>query len=349
MSEQKIDSNKIVLLAKKPGTTSFSSLFTIKHAFNTTKVGHTGTLDSFASGLLVVCAGSLTKLASRITEFDKSYEAVIKFGEETDTLECTGQVVRTAPRPSLEELKDALNKFSGIIMQIPPLFSAIHVDGKRASDLIRKGKKAEIPARPVTVFSSEILETKFDENNKILAARISFSVSKGTYIRSLARDIANECGSAAYLAGLLRTKVGKFNLQDAAGFSALEEFTIENAFKTAEKTIEMEKNALENKKNHIHEKHQISEEEILLQKECVSRSVSMNEELASLCGFGILILKNQKISAFDNGQKLHSDMFINSPFSIKENVAAVFTEDKVFKGVLEKNNQGYFGYGFVLH
>ena len=87
MSEQKIDSNKIVLLAKKPGTTSFSSLFTIKHAFNTTKVGHTGTLDSFASGLLVVCAGSLTKLASRITEFDKSYEAVIKFGEQTDPLE----------------------------------------------------------------------------------------------------------------------------------------------------------------------------------------------------------------------------------------------------------------------
>lgn len=349
MAEQKIDSNKIVLFAKQPGKTSFSSLFTIKHAFNTTKVGHTGTLDSFASGLLVVCAGSLTRLAGRITEFDKTYQAVIKFGEETDTLECTGSVIKTAELPTEASLSSAVKKFSGQIMQIPPSFSAIHIDGKRASDLVREGKSAEIPARPVTVFSSNILETKLNENGRVEACRIEFSVSKGTYIRSLARDIAKECGSAGHLVGLLRTKVGNFDLKDAAGFEALEEFNIQNAFASALKTIQMEKQAEENKKNKVQGKRKITQEELNLQKECVKKAVSMDEELARLCGFGVLSLKDSKVTAFDNGQKLHSDMFTSSPFDIKENFAAVFTQAKVFKGVLEKNAQGYFGYGFVIH
>lgn len=353
-----MNQNRIVLLAKKPGLTSFSSLFTVKHAFKTSKVGHTGTLDSFAAGLLVVCVGSLTRLAGRITEFGKTYRAVIKFGEETDTLECTGNVVRTALLPTEAQLAAAVKKYTGKIMQQPPTFSAIHIDGKRSSDLARSGKSAEIPFRQVEVFSSEIQEIMFagtsdsdSENDKkrVLACCIEFSVSKGTYIRSLARDIAIECGSAGHLVGLLRTKVGNFCLEDAAGFSDLEEFNIENAFIAAEKTRRIEQVSIENKKNNIRIKAEPDESERELENQCVKKSVPMTKELASLCGFGSLVLAEGKIVLFENGAKLHSDMFTTSPFEIKEKNAAVFTLSGDFKGLLEKNEKGYFTYSFVVH
>lgn len=353
-----MNQNRIVLLAKKPGLTSFSSLFTVKHAFKTSKVGHTGTLDSFAAGLLVVCVGSLTRLAGRITEFGKTYRAVIKFGEETDTLECTGNVVRTALLPTEAQLAAAVKKYTGKIMQQPPTFSAIHIDGKRSSDLARSGKSAEIPFRQVEVFSSEIQEIMFagtsdsdSENDKkrVLACCIEFSVSKGTYIRSLARDIAIECGSAGHLVGLLRTKVGNFCLEDAAGFSDLEEFNIENAFIAAEKTRRIEQVSIENKKNNIRIKTEPDESERELENQCVKKSVPMTKELASLCGFGSLVLAEGKGVLFENGAKLHSDMFTTSPFEIKEKNAAVFTLSGDFKGLLEKNEKGYFTYSFVVH
>lgn len=353
-----MNQNRIVLLAKKPGLTSFSSLFTVKHAFKTSKVGHTGTLDSFAAGLLVVCVGSLTRLAGRITEFGKTYRAVIKFGEETDTLECTGNVVRTALLPTEAQLAAAVKKYTGKIMQQPPTFSAIHIDGKRSSDLARSGKSAEIPFRQVEVFSSEIQEIMFagtsdsdSENDKkrVLACCIEFSVSKGTYIRSLARDIAIECGSAGHLVGLLRTKVGNFCLEDAAGFSDLKEFNIENAFIAAEKTRRIEQVSIENKKNNIRIKTEPDESERELENQCVKKSVPMTKELASLCGFGILVLAEGKSVLFENGAKLHSDMFTTSPFEIKEKNAAVFTLSGDFKGLLEKNEKGYFTYSFVVH
>lgn len=353
-----MNQNRIVLLAKKPGLTSFSSLFTVKHAFKTSKVGHTGTLDSFAAGLLVVCVGSLTRLAGRITEFGKTYRAVIKFGEETDTLECTGNVVRTALLPTEAQLAAAVKKYTGKIMQQPPTFSAIHIDGKRSSDLARSGKSAEIPFRQVEVFSSEIQEIMFagtsdsdSENDKkrVLACCIEFSVSKGTYIRSLARDIAIECGSAGHLVGLLRTKVGNFCLEDAAGFSDLEEFNIENAFIAAEKTRRIEQVSIENKKNNIRIKTEPDESELELENQCVKKSVPMTKELASMCGFGSLVLAEGKNVLFENGAKLHSDMFTTSPFEIKEKNAAVFTLSGDFKGLLEKNEKGYFTYSFVVH
>lgn len=343
-----MNQNRIVLLAKKPGITSFSSLFTVKRAFNTTKVGHTGTLDSFASGLLVVCVGSLTRLAGKITEFNKSYEAVIKFGEETDTLECIGKVVKTAPLPTEEKLFKAIKQNTGKLMQIPPAFSAIRVNGKRSSDLVRNGQQAEIKPREIQVFSSEIKEILYDSQKKVSACRIAFNVSKGTYIRSLARDIAKDCGSVAHLVGLLRTKVGNFELKNAAGFFELNEFNIENAFIEAEKTKEKERLIQENKKNNIHVKKEISKDKLLLEKECVSCSVPMTKNLAIQCGFGCLTLKNGKANLFENGAKLKSDMFTTSPFEQKEQYAAVFTESEDFKGLLEKNESGYFRYAFVV-
>ena len=217
--------SSLVLLAKCPGRTSFSSLFSVKHALGTKKVGHTGTLDSFAEGLLVVCTGALTRIASRITAFDKEYEAVIAFGSETDTLDPYGAAVRTAPLPSKESFVDAFNAFKGELMQKPPAFSALHVDGKRASDLARKGIEVDVPERKINVFSSHIKEIQ-EKDGLVEYAHVVFHVSKGTYIRSLARDIAGACGSAAHLIGLRRTKVGSFRLEDAAGYGLLEPFSI---------------------------------------------------------------------------------------------------------------------------
>ena len=209
MKKTNSDISGIVLLAKQAGLTSFSSLSSVKRALGTTKVGHTGTLDSFADGLLVVLVGKLTHLVPHITNFDKTYIALIEFGSETDTLEPTGQVVKTGKIPAKEEVESVLPKFLGEIDQIPPAYSALHVDGKRASDLMREGKSVELKPRKITISSIILL----DFTDKF--ARIEVSCSKGTYIRSLARDIALACGTVAHLKELKRTRVGPFKLEDA--------------------------------------------------------------------------------------------------------------------------------------
>lgn len=209
MKKNNSDISGIVLFAKQTGITSFSSLSSVKRALGTTKVGHTGTLDSFADGLLVVLVGKLTHLVPHITNFDKTYEALIEFGTETDTLEPTGVVVKTGRIPSRQEVESVLPEFLGETDQVPPAYSALHVDGKRASDLIREGKSVELKARKITISSIKLLD--FSEKY----ARIEVSCSKGTYIRSLARDIAQKCGTVAHLKELRRTRVGPFLLKDA--------------------------------------------------------------------------------------------------------------------------------------
>ncbi len=230
----------IILYDKKPGVTSFSALGKIKKVLDTKKVGHTGTLDLFAQGLLVVCVGSLTRLDGLITAFDKEYEAKIIFGEQTDTLDPTGQVVKTAPLPTLAALKESLKKFTGKIMQRPPEFSAIKIGGKRASDLTRSGKEAALPERPIEVYEAELLDYEASCGDGgvnevfVKSARVRFLVSKGTYIRSLARDIGLDCASAGRLETLKRTRVGSFNLSDAVdedsiGASSLRQMDAETA------------------------------------------------------------------------------------------------------------------------
>lgn len=331
----------VVLFAKRPGSTSFSSLFTIKHSLKTSKVGHTGTLDSFASGLLVVCVGPLTRLASRITDFDKTYEAIIQFGKETDTLEWTGNVVKTTELPSLENVENAIKSFVGNIMQKPPVFSAIRLDGKRASDLVREGEFVEIPSRPVCVYSAEILDKELTSDNKVSIIKVRFSVSKGTYIRSLARDIGNACGSSAHLIGLLRTSVGKFKLEDAVGFSLLEEFTIENIKKQI-KEISPVVEPKDSVKNSEYEKQ--------LEEEVQEKVVYMNENLAEQCGFYSIEIKDEFVKDFLNGKPIryvYSDqlkLFLESDF----NLSAVFTEKNVFLGLISKNENKKFKYSFVI-
>jgi len=197
----------LILLHKPPGLTSFDTLRDIKRVLGTGKVGHTGTLDKFAEGLLLVLAGRALKLSQWFTHCDKQYEGTICFGAETETLDPEGAVIASAPVPSREAVEKAIPQFLGKIEQAPPAYSAIHIDGRRASELARSGESPEMRKRPVTIFRLELLSWEPPY------AKIFVHCSSGTYIRSLARDIALAAGSRAHLTALLRTQVGGFNLQ----------------------------------------------------------------------------------------------------------------------------------------
>ena len=210
------DYNGILLLNKPAGITSFKSLNEIKKKLKSSagtivKTGHTGTLDSFAEGLLVVLTGKFTRLNQSVTGLDKTYEADIVFGTETDTLDPTGQVTASAGIPGIDLIEKEVALFKGKIRQRPPVFSAVHVDGKRAWKLALSGDITELPEREVFIRKFEIISWK----SPVLKCRIE--CSKGTYIRSIARDLGISCGSRASLGALLRTSVGPFRLCDAVG------------------------------------------------------------------------------------------------------------------------------------
>ncbi|MDR0720735.1 MAG: tRNA pseudouridine(55) synthase TruB [Treponema sp.] len=199
----------LLLLKKSPGVTSFESLGMIKKALGTGKVGHTGTLDKFASGLLLVLVGKALKLTPLFNSLDKEYRGTIRFGVETDTLDPEGKIIAKGKIPSREELESVLPAFTGEIMQAPPAFSALHINGQRAYELARAGKGPEMKKRPVTVYALEIISWKAP------SAEIRVCCSTGTYIRSLARDLALAAGSRAHLTALERTRIGAFRLDEA--------------------------------------------------------------------------------------------------------------------------------------
>jgi tRNA pseudouridine55 synthase len=203
------DHNGLLGLKKNPGLTSFESLSAVKKALSQGSVGHTGTLDKFASGLLLVLAGSALKLAQWVSGAPKEYEGVIRFGAETETLDPEGKIIAEAQAPPAGEIERVLPFFRGEIMQEPPLYSAIHVNGARAHELARAGKRPEIKKRPVHIYELELLSWEAP------LARIRVRCSAGTYIRSLARDIALAAGSRAHLAELVRTRIGGFSLGEA--------------------------------------------------------------------------------------------------------------------------------------
>ena len=201
--------NGAVLLDKTPGTTSFGALSPLKRAHNTRRVGHTGTLDPFASGLLIALIGKMTRLVDYVTGQDKEYEAVFRFGEETDTLDTEGSVVQRCLVPREDTIRKVLPSFLGDIEQQPPRFSAIHVAGVRAHQLARSGKEMEMPFRSVKINDLEILSWEAPE------LKLRVSCGKGSYIRSLARDIGRACESCAYVTELRRTRIGTYSVLDA--------------------------------------------------------------------------------------------------------------------------------------
>jgi tRNA pseudouridine55 synthase len=205
-----------MLLNKMPGVTSFDSLAVVKKAFATGKVGHTGTLDKFASGLLLVLVGRGVKLIPLFKNCAKEYTATILFGDETDTLDPEGKVIARAEVPSLEAVEAVLENFRGDILQSPPAYSAKHINGRRSYELAREGKEPEMKKQRVTVHELNIISWTPPE------ACIHVRVSSGTYIRSLARDIALAAGSRASLSSLRRDMVGPFRLEDAVDKDSLD-------------------------------------------------------------------------------------------------------------------------------
>ena len=199
----------LALLRKPEGITSFQALFPVKRALDSEKVGHAGTLDRFASGLLVVLVGSYSRLAQYVVSGEKLYRGIIGFGSETATLDPEGEVVARAEAPTRVQIEDALPGFRGSIMQRPPAYSAVHVDGKRAYKLAREGKVPELKERQIEIYSLTLISYENDD------AFVEVRCSSGTYIRSLARDIALACGSRAHLRSLERLSIGPYKVEDA--------------------------------------------------------------------------------------------------------------------------------------
>lgn len=194
---------------KQAGRTSFSSLGTFRHAYPGMRIGHTGTLDSFATGLLVVMVGAYSRVARWFTGLDKVYRAEIVFGLGTDTLDPTGILTASGPQPERTALEASLPAFRGSILQTPPDFSALHVQGRRASELAMEGLAVELAPRSLSVYSLELLDYQDG------VADFQVHCSSGTYIRALARDIALACGTCAHVRSLRRTKVGPFDVDEA--------------------------------------------------------------------------------------------------------------------------------------
>ncbi len=200
----------IVILNKPVGGSSHRCVSITRKALNMKKVGHTGTLDPEASGVLPILVGTATKAAEFITAEDKRYNATILLGTITDTLDTSGTVTKTNPvNVTDEEICSAIRKFVGDIQQIPPMYSAVQVNGQRLYHLARQGIDIERKSRSVTVFSIDI------EEIKLPYVKINVHCSKGTYIRTLAADIGDALGCGACISSLERTASGVFTIENA--------------------------------------------------------------------------------------------------------------------------------------
>jgi tRNA pseudouridine55 synthase len=206
----------LALLRKPEGITSFQALFPLKRALGSGKVGHAGTLDRFACGLLIALTGSYSRLASYVQRGEKRYRGVIAFGTETETLDPEGRVIAEAPPPLRSDLEAALEKFRGRIMQVPPAYSAVHVGGRRAYKIARGGSEPELAERPVEIYSLDLLSYEGS------AALIELRCSSGTYVRSLARDLALACASRAHLTALERLSIGPFRVEESSAPDAFD-------------------------------------------------------------------------------------------------------------------------------
>jgi len=208
-----------VLVVDKPiGMTSHDVVQVVRRGTDMRRVGHTGTLDPRASGVLVVLIGPAVRLSQYISASDKRYQAVVEMGVETDTYDGDGEITSRSPVDiSSEEIEEALSGFVGEIEQMPPAYSAIKVKGRKAYDMARKGEKFELEPRKINVYNLELLEWDPPE------AVVDVHCSSGTYVRSLAHDLGEilECG--ANLTGLRRTKNGQFALRDAVPLQKLQE------------------------------------------------------------------------------------------------------------------------------
>lgn len=204
-----------VLIDKPTDMTSFGVVARVRRLLSEqqgkkVKVGHTGTLDPFATGLMIIVLGKECKNAEHYSKLDKIYEATIRLGQSSTTGDPEGEITDGNGKvPTDEEIKKVLMSFTGEITQRPPMFSAIKIDGQRAYKLARQGKTVEMPERQITVYSLDLIDYTYPK------LKIRTHVSSGTYIRTLAEDIGLRLGTSAYCKQLRRTAIGKWKIEDA--------------------------------------------------------------------------------------------------------------------------------------
>ena len=236
----------LILINKQKGFTSHDVVNVIRKKLNTKKVGHTGTLDPNATGVLPILVGKATKISKYLIEHDKTYIATIKLGEKTDTGDSEGQVIEEKLVPTdlkEEDINNTLQSFLGKQKQVPPMYSAIKINGKKLYEYAREGKEVKLEAREVEIYKIQLLEYK---NSKI---KFEVECSKGTYIRTLCEDIAKKLGTVGYMEELQRIKVNNFKIEDSVLLDdiALENVE-ENLIKIEKVFKEKDKIELDNKK-----------------------------------------------------------------------------------------------------
>lgn len=220
----------IIIVDKPKGYTSHDVVNVVKKTLNTSKVGHTGTLDPNATGVLPVLVGKATKISKYLIEHDKTYIAELALGEKSSTGDIEGEIIerKEVPNVTEEQIKEVLQKFLGKQMQTPPIYSSIKINGKKAYEYARSGQTIEIPAREIEIM--EISLSNFEDN--IITFKVS--CSKGTYIRVLCEDIATKLGTVGLMQNLRRIRVDKFDIKDACALENLDKakiISIEESFK----------------------------------------------------------------------------------------------------------------------
>jgi tRNA pseudouridine55 synthase len=218
---------EIILIDKPAGMSSFGVVARVRRVLSRregkkVKVGHTGTLDPFATGLMIILAGKATKRSNEFLKKDKVYEATVMLGKTSTTGDPEGEITENAVEsiPSREDVERAVQKFTGKIMQKVPAFSAVKINGERAYKLARKGQEVATPTREVEIYETKILDYNYPE------LKIRTHVSSGTYIRTLGEDIGTELGTGAYLTALRRTRTGDYDVKDA---TTLDQFMASNS------------------------------------------------------------------------------------------------------------------------
>jgi len=214
--------NAVILLDKPAGQTSFDTISQLRRLAGIKKIGHSGTLDKFASGLLVICTGGATRLTRYFLESDKRYTGIIRLGLETDTCDITGETLSEKGASGLtdEKIKEVVSGFSGWMKQVPPVYSSLKVGGKRASDRVRAGEEVLLEERDIRIDSFDITGINGD------TGEVEFDIlcSKGTYIRSIARDLGEKLGTGGCLQALRRIQSGSFSIERAADMDAVRRF-----------------------------------------------------------------------------------------------------------------------------
>lgn len=236
----------IIVVNKPKGITSFDVIRKLKKILKNKKIGHTGTLDPLATGVMLVCVGKATKLASDLEAKDKIYIADFDIGYATDTYDIEGKkIAENIIEVSKENLKQSIKKFIGNIKQVPPMYSAIKIDGNKLYHLARKGIEVERPERNVTIEYINLLDFK---DNKV---KIETKVSKGCYIRSLIYDIGQDLGTYATMTALQRKQVGDYSLENSYSLEQIEKMIFNNDFnflKTIEEIFSYDKYSLQTEK-----------------------------------------------------------------------------------------------------